>query len=295
MSPREERSPATYAAFGGMCLIWGSTFLAIRIGNESLPPAWAAVLRLTIASFLYALIARLVGADWPRGVALRRTLVYGLLNYGIGFALVYWGEVRVASGTTATIYATTPLTTTVAAALIGLQRLRVSSLVGALIGLAGVASIFAGELRAGGPPAALVAIFCAATCGALSGVALKTAPPQSTWTVNGIGAAVGAPICLLASFAMRESHALPATLAGWGPVVYLVLAGNLGAYALYGWLLTKWRVTSVNAVALVIPVIAVLLGALVRSEAPPAGTYAGAALVIVGVGISLFTRHAEEH
>jgi drug/metabolite transporter (DMT)-like permease len=90
--------------------------------------------------------------------------------------------------------------------------------------------------------------------------------------LNGIGTAVGLAICAPLSFALGESHALPRTLAGWGPLLYLVLAGNLGAYALFGWLIGKWKVTRVTAVTLVIPVIAVFLGALVRGEAPPAGT-----------------------
>ncbi|HLQ66640.1 MAG TPA: DMT family transporter, partial [Candidatus Limnocylindrales bacterium] len=99
----ETRTPATYAAFVGMCLIWGSTFLAIRIGNESVAPVWAAFLRLAIATILFAIVARATGARMPKGPALHAALGYGLLNYGLNFVLLYWGEVRVPSGTTAVI------------------------------------------------------------------------------------------------------------------------------------------------------------------------------------------------
>ncbi len=289
-SRSETRNTATYAAFAVMCLIWGSTFLAIRIGNESVAPIWAAFLRLAIATVLYAIVARATGASWPRGAALQAAVGYGFFNFGLNFVLLYWGELRISSGTTAVIYGTIPMTTAIFAALLGVHPLERHQILGALIGLAGVALIFSGELTAGGPPIALAAVFAAATFAALSGVLLKKGPPQSTWVANGVGAAVGAAVCLAASFAWGEPHAIPRGLRGWGPILYLVIAGNLGAYALYGWLITKWKVTKVHALTLVVPVIAVLLGALVRSEALPPATAAGAALVLAGVAITLFAK-----
>ena len=286
----ETRDASTYAAFVGMCVIWGSTFLAIRIGNEAVAPVWGAFLRLVIATTLYVLIARLVRAPWPRGAGLRAVMGYGLLNYGVNFVLLYWGEMRVPSGTAAVFYATIPLTTGIFAAAMGVHAFERRQMIGALIGFLGVVLIFSGELSAGGPSIALAAVFVAATVASLSGVVLKSGPPQSTWVSNGIGAAVGAVICLIASFAFGERHDLPHGLPGWGPILYLVVAGNLGAYALYGWLVTKWKITTVNAITLIIPVIAVILGALIRGEAPPPATYAGAGLVLAGVAITLFAK-----
>jgi len=286
----ETRDASTYAAFATMCLIWGSTFLAIRIGNESVAPVWSAFIRLAIATVLYALIALLVRAPWPNRDGLRAILGYGILNYGVNFVLLYWGELRVPSGTAAVLYATIPLTTGIFATIFRVQHFERHQIVGALIGFAGVALIFSGELSAGGPPIALLAVFVATTAAALSGVFLKRGPPQSTWISNGIGASAGAVICLLASLAFGERHDLPQGLPGWGPILYLVVAGNLGAYALYGWLITKWKITSVNALTLVVPVIAVTLGALVRGEAPPPATFAGAVLVLAGVAITLFAK-----
>jgi drug/metabolite transporter (DMT)-like permease len=286
----ETRSPSTYAAYVAMCLIWGSTFLVIRIGNEAVPPIWAAVVRLVIATVLYAVIGLAVGARFPRGPALRAAIGYGLLNYGVNFALLYWGELRISSGTAAVLYGTTPLLTSIFAAMMGVHPLQRHEIVGSLIGFAGVALLFSGELSAGGPPAALLAIFGAAVAAALSSVILKQGPPQSTWVVNGVGAAVGAAVCWLVSIALREPHSFPHGVSGWGPILYLVLAGNLGAYALYGWLVMRWKVTSASSIALIIPVVAVILGAIVRDEKPPAGTYAGAALVLAGVATTLFAK-----
>ncbi|HKW50528.1 MAG TPA: EamA family transporter, partial [Candidatus Eisenbacteria bacterium] len=97
-SPAETRKPAQYAAFAVMCLIWGTTFLGIRIGNEAVPPLWGATLRLILAAALNTLIAALTRAHWPRGAALRGIALFGFLNLGVNFGLLYWGEQTVPSG-----------------------------------------------------------------------------------------------------------------------------------------------------------------------------------------------------
>ena len=290
-SPPEARKPTHYLAFAGMCLIWGTTFLAIRIGNESAPPLWAATLRLTLAAILNATIAGLMRAPWPKGAALRGVALFGFLNLGVNFVLLYWGEQTVPSGIAATLYATVPLTTGIFAWMLGLHALDRVRTLAALVGLAGVALIFSGELKPGAPSLALLGVFSGATCAALAGVVLKKVPPQSAFVVNALGAAIGAAVCFLGSTLSGETHALPRTMSGWGPILYLAIAGNLGAYVLYAWLLARWPVTRVAVAALIIPVLAVIVGAIVRSEAPAPITYVGGALVLSGVAVTLFAGH----
>jgi drug/metabolite transporter (DMT)-like permease len=272
-----------------MCLIWGSTFLAIRIGTEAVAPIWSAVIRLSIAAPLYFLLARASGAVFRGGAALRAALGYGAFNYGVNFVCLYWGEQRIPSATAAVVYATIPLTTTVFAAVLRVHAFEMRQFAASLIGLAGVALVFSGELASGAPAGPLAAVLGGATASALAGVILKKGPPQSTWAANAVGALAGLVICSAASLALAESRALPAGVAGWGPILYLVVAGNLGAYALYGWLIAKWNVVNVNVIALIIPIIAVALGAWIRSESLPPATYAGAAVVLAGVALTLFT------
>src|SRR5882762_9564244 len=284
----EIRGPAQYAAFAGMCLIWGTTFLAIRIGSEAIPPLWGATIRLVLAALLNAIVALLTRAAWPRGSALRGIALFGFLNLGVNFSLLYWGEQTVPSGIAAVFYATVPLTTGVFAWLLGVQALERAQMTAAAVGLSGVALIFSGELRWGAPAPALLAVFSAATVASLAGVILKKVPPHSTFVVNAIGAALGACVCFAATLVLGESRAFPRTVAAWGPILYLTIAGNLGAYVLYTWLLSKWKVTTVSVGALIIPVLAVIVGAIVRRESPAPDTYLGAALVLLGVSVSLF-------
>ncbi len=283
----DRQRPQHYTAFAGMCLIWGSTFLVIRIGDESIAPEWGATLRLVIAAALLLLLARATGARLPRGRALLGAALYGFLTLGLNFALLYWGERTVPSGIAAVLYATMPISSGIFAAALGVQRLSAVRMVAAAIGLSGVALIFAGELRIGAPALALVGVSCGATLAALSGVILKRLPASSPLATNAVGALIGAAVCFGASVLMGENRHLPRTFGGWGPILYLAVLGNLGAFVLYTWLLSQWRVTSVNMGSLIVPVLAVILGAAVKGESLHPSSYAGAALVLTGVAVSL--------
>src|SRR5262245_50727192 len=80
------------AAFATCSLIWGSTFLVIRISNDALPPFWAATLRLGLASVLLTSLTYLTGHRLPSGGALLAAAQFGALNFGISFCLLYWAE-----------------------------------------------------------------------------------------------------------------------------------------------------------------------------------------------------------
>ena len=276
-----------YLVFIGCCLIWGSTFLAIRIGNEAVPPVWAATLRLTLAAPLLAALVLATRQRFPRGPALRGALLFGIFNFGVNLSLLYWGERVVPSGIAAVLYATVPLSTALIAAAMGVERLVPRKLVAALVAIGGVAIIFAGELKLDVPPEGLIAVFLAATAASLSSVFLKRAPQASAIAANAVGAAAGAIVCAAVSLVIREEHALPATLAAWWPIAYLTIAGSLGAYVLYTWLVQHWPVTNASMVGVVVPVIAVILGAVAKQEQRSPESYVGAVVVLVAVLIAL--------
>jgi drug/metabolite transporter (DMT)-like permease len=276
-----------YVVFVACCLIWGSTFLAIRIGNEAVPPIWAATLRLTLAAPLLAALVIATRQHFPRGPALRGALLFGFFNFGVNLSLLYWGERVVPSGIAAVLYATVPLSTALIAAALGVERLVPRKVLAAVVAIVGVAIIFAGELKLDVPIDGLIAVFLAATAASLSSVFLKRAPQPSAIAANAVGAAIGAAVCAAVSLALGEDHALPTTIAGWWPIIYLTLAGSLGAYVLYTWLVQHWPVTSASMVGVVVPVIAVILGAVAKGEQRSPESYVGAAVVLVAVIVAL--------
>jgi drug/metabolite transporter (DMT)-like permease len=276
-----------YLVFVGCCLIWGSTFLAIRIGNEAVPPVWAATLRLALAAPLLAALVLATRQRFPRGPALRGALLFGIFNFGVNLSLLYWGERVVPSGIAAVLYATVPLSTALIAAVMGVERLVPRKLVAAVVAIVGVAIIFAGEIRFDVPFEGLLAVFLAATAASLSSVFLKQAPQPSAIAANAVGAAIGAVVCGAVTLLLGEDHSLPTTVAGWWPIVYLTLAGSLGAYVLYTWLVQHWPVTSASMIGVVVPVIAVILGALAKGEQRAPESYVGAAVVLAAVVVAL--------
>ena len=290
----EHFGPAQTAAFSATCLIWGSTFLAIRVGNEALAPLWSATVRLAAAAVLNGIIALLLRAPWPRGVGWTGPVQYGLTMYGVNFALLYWGEQTVPSGIAAVLYATSPLSTAAFAAMLRVHPLEQEKLIAALIGLVGVCLIFSGEIQVGAPAVPLVLVFVAATTASLGNVLLKRAPVHSTFVVNTIGCAIGTVVCGLGSLVLHETWAAPREPAQWGPILYLVVLGNLGAYGLFTWMVTQWTVSRLMLGSLIIPVIAVILGGLVRHEAPAPGTYLGAAVVLLAVAVSIRPGRSRE-
>jgi drug/metabolite transporter (DMT)-like permease len=280
-------SASRIAAVAGCCAIWGSTFLVIRLGNASLPPIWAACLRLLLASAcLWAWMALRRHAP-PRGRALVSALQYGVCQFGLNFPLLYWGETIVPSGLSAVFYATTPITLMLLARAFGLERLSAGKVAGALVALLGIVLIFSSELSARVPWPPLLGIFVSTLVAGFGSTLLKRGPVQSAVGVNAVGCGIGAAFCLLWSFVFREPHPLPVTRAALFPVLYLTAAGSLGAFVLWTWLVHTAPLSKIGYIAVITPLVALTLGALIGRERIAPLTLVGAAVVLVGVAIGL--------
>ncbi len=291
-SRRSHALPAL--AFAGSTAIWGSTFLAISFGNDTVPAIWAASLRLGLATLILGSILALTGQGWPRGAALRAAAGYGFLVLGLNFALLYWGQKTVPSGITSVFYATIPLTTAIVARAIGLERLTKQKIGGALLALVGVGIIFSGELAdTSAETLPMLAIWAGATLAAIGGVVLKRGPRQSAIGANAVGSGVGCAVCLVVSLLAGEPHPVPRVFAEWFPILYLTLAGSVGAFVLYAWLLKHWSASRTSLSSVIVPVVAVILGALVRHERLSGSSFAGALLVLAGVWVSFRGRRKE--
>jgi drug/metabolite transporter (DMT)-like permease len=280
-------STKPWVAFGACGAIWGSTFLVISIGNDTLAPVWAATLRLVLAAVLLAAWTRVRGQPLPRGAALRAALGYGVAQFGVNLPLLYWGEKVVPSGLSAVVYATIPLTSALITRALRMERLTPAKLLGALIAFAGVAVLFSSTLNARVAPAGFLAILIGATAASVGTVLLKRGPRQDPFGANAVGCAVGAVFSGAISWALGENHGLPTTLEAAWPLAYLTVAGSLGAYVIMSWLVNHWSVTRTAYVTVIVPVIALGLGALVRHERLTSTCVLGAAIVLAGLVIGM--------
>jgi drug/metabolite transporter (DMT)-like permease len=159
--------------------------------------------------------------------------------------------------------------------------------IGALISIAGIAIIFSGEL-AGHTPLLPLLSLVAATLSAVTGTMLfKKGPRQNVIPANVVACAVAAVMCGLITLVAREPHPLPHTARELLPIVYLALAGSVGAFVMWTWLVSRWSVTRLSFMAVLTPLIALALGALVRHERLAPLTLAGGLVVLAGVAIGM--------
>jgi drug/metabolite transporter (DMT)-like permease len=252
------------------------------MGDATTPPVWAAAVRLSLATVLFVALTFALRAPWPRGAQLEAALWFGVADFGVSLPLLYWGEARVPSGIAAVLYATVPLTTALLARLAGLEPLRPRVIAASLVAIVGVALLFSSSLTGPWEPARLVAVFLAATTAGLAGVLLKRAPGAHPFATNAWAHGIGAIMCLVASRAIGEVQAIPRG-AEWIPIGYLTVIGSLGAFATFAWLIARWPVTRISFVAVIVPVVALLLGMAVLHERPGGTALLGSAVILGAV------------
>jgi drug/metabolite transporter (DMT)-like permease len=264
-------------------LIGGSNFVAVRFSNAELPPYWGAALRFVPAAALLLAAMALWRIPFPRGASLRGAAVYGALNFGLGYALTYYGLQGAPAGTGAVVLATVPLFTLGLVSLHGQERFRVRGLVGGIIALAGIGLVFREQLSASVPLLSLLAILANALVAAEAGVIAKGLPRMHPIATNAVGMLVGAVLVLALSIAVGEAHDLPRTATTWVVVVYLSLVGSIGLFGLFLVMLRRWTASASSYALVVMPLVAVALGALLRGETITPVFLVGGTFVAIGV------------
>ena len=246
-------------AFFALYLIWGSTYLAIRIGVESWPPLLMAALRFLLAGTLMYGWLRWRGVPAPNWLQWRNTGLLGVLLLTCGNGGVTVAEHQgVASGVAALAIATVPLF----ALLFGLfwgQRNTRLEWAGILLGLLGIALLNSGSNLQSSPQGALLVLFSAASWAFGSMWSKHLELPAGDMT-SAAQMLVGGSVLLLASLLSGERlHSMP-TLAGWAALGYLVVFGSIIAFSAYLYLLKTVRPAAATSYAYVNPPVAVLLG-----------------------------------
>jgi len=276
------------------CLLWSSVWLCIKIGVGDVPPATFASARLVIALLVLLPIVAFGQTPLPRQ---RRDwlliAVTGVLLLGLNYAFLYWGAQYVTSGLSAVLQAATPAFGLVFAHVLLLDDERVTArqVSGVLVGLAGVAAIFADQLHVTGQAAlwGCLAVTASALCVALGYVIVKKhgshlRPIELTTGQMMVGLV---PLFLIA--VAREGNPLAThwTTPALASVLYLALAGSVTAFWLNYWLLKRIGATKLLVMSLVEPLIAVILGAIVLHEALPAWTVIGGTCILASTWMVL--------
>lgn len=286
------------AAFASLCVIWGSTWIAIKFGVESVPTFLSAALRFVVAAAVLLLVAGILRRKLPRSrTEWAATVLVGVILFVGDYGLIYWGEANgVPSGLTAVLFAIMPLLTALAAhGLLRTEPLTAQKLVGILIGFGGVVLIFRGQLASAGASLffPMLAVVLAAACGGVGTVIIKGwAHEIDAFTFNGLAMAVGAAGLAALSLASGEAWAVPSWPSGFAPILYLALLGSVVAFVTYKWLLGHMEATSASFLTLITPVVALFLGALLANETLEPFDAIGIAVTLLGIYVSISKRVA---
>src|SRR5216684_5025126 len=288
-------------AFSIIYFVWGSTFLAIRIGVHEVPPFLLASLRFFTAGLVLYAWLRLKGTPAPSPREWVSASVLGALIFLLDYGCLFWAEQRVPSGVTAVVLATIP----VFIALLEITFLRTQKLTVRLgmalaVGILGVAVLMNRSFSLGEAPidrAGALALLVASATWSIATILTRRVPLPASKAMSAAAQMVtgGAMLFLLAAlsheFAGFRVQAVSRN--AWLALIYLIIAGSIVGFTAYVWLLHYESPTKVGTYAYVNPVVAVIIGAGLGGEIIGRRTMLGTALILVSVvAITTMRRQA---
>jgi drug/metabolite transporter (DMT)-like permease len=289
-----EARPPTWKillAFAMIYFVWGSTFLAIRVGVHEVPPFLLAAVRFFTAGLVMYAWLRLKGTPAPSPREWASASLLGTIIFVIDYGCLFWAEQRVPSGIAAVVLATIPVFITLMEIIfLRTQRLTIRLSLALLVGMCGVAVLMNHSFSLGEVPinrAGAVALLVAALTWSVATtltrrLSLPASKPMSAAAqmLTG-GAQLFVLTALTGEFAGFRVQAVSAH--AWFALVYLIIAGSIIGFTAYVWLLHYESPTKVGTYAYVNPVVAVALGYFVGGDAVGARTLLGTLLVLVSV------------
>jgi drug/metabolite transporter (DMT)-like permease len=282
----------TLANLWTVYLVWGSTYLAIRVAVETIPPFLGAGLRFTVAGLLLAAYLVLRGKLDRSGLGRREILasaIVGVLLLLGGNGLVMLAEQTVPSGLAALIIGSTPLEIVVLRALYG-ERISRTTLVSVLLGFVGLGVLVLPHLTEGaGTVAGLLILVVASVSWVIGSFWSPRLPlPRDPLTATMLQQLLGGLVLTATGFVVGDfgrfepTHVSSASAIA---LVYLVVFGSLLAFSAYTWLLHHAPLSTVSTYAYVNPVIAVFLGWAILSEQITPSILVGAAIIVASVAL----------
>ena len=297
-SKTEQSRWKTLLAFAIIYFVWGSTYLAIRIGVREVPPFLLAAMRFTVAgSVLFGwMLAR--GERWPSRREWASAFLLGFVLFVVDYGSLFWAEKRVPSGLAAVMLATIPVFMALSEIVfLRTQRLTIRLVVALLIGICGVVVLTTRSLSLGGAPidrSGAIAIMVGSVSWSIASVLTRKMPlPSSKAMSAGAQMLAGGLLLTLTAAGFGEFRGFqPSRVShgAWFALAYLTVFGSIIAFTAYVWLLHHESPTKVGTYAYVNPVVAVLVGYFFGGEGLGSRTILGTACVLISVLVITTTR-----
>lgn len=288
----------TLSAFAVIYFVWGSTFLAIRIGVREIPPFLMGATRFSVAGLVLYGWMKAKGEQSPDRRQWMSIFLLALMIFVLDYGLLFWAEQRVPSGIAAVMMATIPVFIALSEIVfLRTQRLTVRLAVALSVGIAGVAVLMVPGFNFGGTPidrAGAVALIIGAMSWSVASVIARRLPlPASKVMSSGAQMLAGGALLAVVSAALGEFRRFDPWVISrgvWLALLYLIVAGSIIGFTAFVWLIHHKSPTKVGTYAYVNPVVAVLLGYFVADEALGLRTVLGALFVLISVVMITIAR-----
>lgn len=288
----QQRDVRVLLAFAAIYLLWGGTFLAIRIAVLQLPPFFTAGLRFFTAGALLYAFMRLRGQPSPSAAQWRSIAVTALCMFVATYGALFWAEQYVPSGVTSVLEATLPITTIAFEVFIFRQQpFSWRMLAAVAVGFLGVAWLLIKDDQQPFAVIPCIAILAGGAAWSLGAVLTRSMQrPSSLPLAAGAQMMLGGAVLLALAQATGELQAFPQiTLRAGMALLYLIVGGSLLGFTAYVWLLARMPATRVASHAYVNPLVAVALGYFVAGEVFTVSMLLASALVVASVVLILRT------
>lgn len=292
------RAVVVWLALVTLYIVWGSTYLGIKVALGGFPPFFMSGVRYTIAGALVVGFVAVRGGFGPTRRQWLGALVTGGIMIPVGNGGVAWGEQYIGSGIAAIVNSTLPFWMALLGWLLLKERLSVWTGFGLAIGFAGLVILVGPTTVHRHELVGVLAILTAALGWALGTVLTKRVPvPENAFLLSGMqmfcGGLVATVISLLTGDAFRF-HATSVRAGAAAAFLYLIFVGAILGYGVFQWLVKNASLPLVSTYAYVSPVVAVILGVLVVGESLTAHAIAGGLIVVAGVAV-IVTAQAREN
>ncbi len=277
----------TTLVFTILCLIWGSTWLAIKIGLEDAPPFWSAALRFSAASVILLVVNYFAKNRYPAKIAEYWKVAWpGIFMYTIPYLTVYWAETHIGSALVAVLYASFPFFIALfSTALLKDEKLAGPAWAGLVVGFGGIVVIFYNSLQVsdlvfGGSLAAVIG----SASSAFSSVHVRAKLRDYDYRIIAVmQMIVGTVLMLAIAVGTEPLSSFEVTTKSMLSLGYLIVFGTVIAFSGYYWILKKTRAIIVSMITFITPIIAIFLGVAIASESIDSLTAIGSVMVLSGV------------
>ncbi|MDZ7626309.1 MAG: EamA family transporter [Ignavibacteriaceae bacterium] len=275
-------------AYTTICLIWGSTWIAIRYGLESLTPMFSAGVRFSLASIFIFILMRVKNISLQTDkVSIRLYLMMGFFSFVIPFGLVYWAQQFVPSGMAAVLFAVYPFWVVI------FSHIRIPSdfigffkIFGTVLGFAGIVIIFSDSF-VGDMSNYLIGMFAVVLSGIMQAwiaVSIKKFGHHlHPLSMNIIPMAIAGISMLLIALFTEDLSTLKFNQNAYISILYLAVFGSIVTFTSFYWLIKHVNLVILSLVAFITPIVALILGYFLYNEVLSTRHFVGSALVLTGV------------